>query len=135
MGRMFALIAAAALGLGAAGAAWDGDAAAQDAAETSKAAPATAPLQAASLNKVQSRLGFRLIAEMARQEKGDGNLIVSPASLAAVLALLDLGANAEMRAGLFKALAFEKSSPKPRRASLRRCAPASRPCNPTQAAR
>ena len=99
MGRMCALIAAAALGLGTAGAAWDGDAAAQDAAE------------AASLNKVQSRLGFRLIAEMARQENGDGNLIVSPASLAAVLALLDLGANAEMRAGLFKALAFESGSP------------------------
>jgi serpin B len=106
---MFALIAAAALGLSVA--AWDGDAAAQDAAEASKAAPTTAPQQAAALNKVQSRLGFRLIAEMARQENGEGNLIVSPASLAAVLALLDLGANAEMRAGLFKALAFDKSSP------------------------
>jgi serine protease inhibitor len=110
MRRMMNLIAAAAFGLGAAGAAW-GDAAAQEGADAARAQPTTAALDPASLNKVQSRLGFRLLAEMARQGNGDGNLIVSPASLAAVLALLDLGANADMRAGLFKALAFEKSSP------------------------
>jgi serine protease inhibitor len=68
----------------------------------------TAPLDAAYLNKVQSRLGFRLIARMSREARGEGNLIVSPASLAAVLAMLDLGANSDMHAALLKSLGFEQ---------------------------
>jgi hypothetical protein len=67
------------------------------------------PLDAAYLNKVQSNLGFRLIAQLSGHGKGDGNLIVSPASLAAVMALLDLGATPEMRVALLKCLAFEQS--------------------------
>jgi serine protease inhibitor len=80
---------------------------------TAPAAPSAKtadPLDAAYLNQAQSRLGFRLISRMSRQAKGEGNLIVSPASLAAVLSLLDLGANVEMRAALFKSLAFAQSS-------------------------
>jgi serpin B len=67
------------------------------------------PLDAAYLNKVQSNLGFRLIVQLSGHGKGDGNLIVSPASLASVMALLDLGAMPEMRVALLKSLAFEKS--------------------------
>ncbi len=48
---------------------------------------------------------------MARQPDGDGNLMVSPASLAAVMALLDLGASADMRAGVYKVLGFEEGGP------------------------
>src|SRR5271165_1554372 len=108
MRSMIVLLAAAVFGLVAAAAAWRGDAAAQVAANPAAAQPAAAaPLDAAYLNKVQSRLGFRLIAGMSEKANGDGNLIVSPASLAAVLALLDLGANAEMRAAMLKVLAFE----------------------------
>ena len=72
---------------------------------------ATARLDPAELNHAQSALGFRLIAAMARQPNGDGNLMVSPASLAAVMALLDLGANADMRAGVYKVLGFEEGTP------------------------
>ena len=48
---------------------------------------------------------------MARQPNGNSNLMVSPASLAAVMALLDLGANADMRAGVYKVLGFEEGTP------------------------
>jgi serpin B len=83
------------------------------AAATEPAAPsaqAAAPLAADYLNKVQSRLGFSLIHAIDKQRKGNGeaNVIVSPASLAGVLALLDVGANAEMRAALIKTLGFEQ---------------------------
>ncbi|HEY7946014.1 MAG TPA: serpin family protein, partial [Casimicrobiaceae bacterium] len=71
----------------------------------------TARLDPAELNRAQSTLGFRLIAAMARQPDGDGNLMVSPASLAAVMALLDLGASADMRAGVYKVLGFEEGGP------------------------
>ena len=111
MRGMINLITAAAFALAAQAAAWDGGAAAQEATKPSVVRPTTAALDPAALNKVQSTLGFRLLAEMARQGNGDGNLTVSPASLASVLALLDLGASAEMRAGLLKALAFEASPP------------------------
>jgi serine protease inhibitor len=103
---LMSLIAAASVAL-TASTAWVGGAGAKDTAETAAAQP-TPPLDPAYLNKVQSSLGFRLIARMSRHPKGDGNLLVSPSSLAAVLALLDLGANADMRAALLKALGFEQ---------------------------
>ncbi|MCC6781070.1 MAG: hypothetical protein IT537_31240 [Hyphomicrobiales bacterium] len=72
------------------------------------AAPAarSGRLDPAQLGNAQAKLGFRLLGQMSR----DGsmpNLTVSPASAAAVLALLDLGANAEMRAALAKTLALD----------------------------
>jgi serine protease inhibitor len=103
------LIAAICLALAAAVTAWEGRAVAEDAARAAAPAPAP-PLDAAYLNQVQSKLGFRLIARMDQQTKGNGNLAASPASLAAVLALLDLGANPEMRLALLKTLAFEQAS-------------------------
>jgi len=71
------------------------------------AAPAT-PLAPAQLGEAQARLGFRLIDQMRRD--GKTNVVVSPASLAGVLALLDLGANAEMRAALARTLGFENGA-------------------------
>src|SRR5262249_52436917 len=71
------------------------------------AAPAT-PLAPAQLGEAQARLGFRLIDQMRRA--GKTNVVVSPASLAGVLALLDLGANAEMRAALARTLGFENGA-------------------------
>ena len=103
------LIAAICLALAAAVTAWEGRAVAEDAAPAAAPAPAP-PLDAAYLNQVQSKLGFRLISRMDQQTKGNGNLAASPASLAAVLALLDLGANPEMRLALLKTLAFEQAS-------------------------
>jgi serine protease inhibitor len=103
------LIAAICLALAAAVTAWEGRAVAEDAAPAAAPSPAP-PLDAAYLNQVQSKLGFRLISRMDQQTKGNGNLAASPASLAAVLALLDLGANPEMRLALLKTLAFEQAS-------------------------
>jgi serpin B len=103
--------------LNSAAALWLAMAAAGDVANAAAGESATSPtlqtsatsLDAAYLNKVQSNLGFRLIVQLSGHGKGDGNLIVSPASLASVMALLDLGATPEMRVALLKSLAFEKS--------------------------
>jgi serpin B len=65
-----------------------------------------APLDASTLGSAQAKLAFRLIEQMSRDAR-EPNITVSPASLAAVLALLDLGANAEMRATLAKTLALD----------------------------
>jgi serpin B len=86
---------------------WMDDAGAQVVPDTTRAHPAAGPLEPAYLNKIQSRLGLHLIAAMSEKPNGEGNLIVSPASVAAVLALLDLGANGQMRAAMLKALAFQ----------------------------
>jgi serine protease inhibitor len=108
MRAMMPLIAAAGLALATAATAWGEGAAPDDAVAPATVAPA-APLDAAYLNEAQSRLGFQLITRIG-PSKADGNLMVSPASLAAVLALLDLGANARMRAALLKVLGLEQST-------------------------
>ena len=54
---------------------------------------------------VQAEFGFRLIDRLAA-EQGGTNVIVSPASVAAMLAFLDLGADARMRAALAKTLGY-----------------------------
>ena len=103
------LIAAMCLALAAAIISWEGGAVAEDVAPAAAPSPAP-PLDAAYLNQAQSKLGFRLIARMGQQTNGNGNLVTSPASLATVLALLDLGANPEMHSALLKTLAFEQAS-------------------------
>jgi serpin B len=87
-----------------------GNVAAQGGREPEKAAAASTAPAPLSLSKAQARLGFRLVAELPRQPDGEGNILVSPASAAAVLALLDLGANPDMRTSLYKALAFDKGT-------------------------
>jgi serine protease inhibitor len=109
---IFALLAAAVLGVGAA---WGQVAAPQEADAPKASAPMPTPATAldlaardvAWLTQSQSTLGFRLIEAMARQPGGDGNLMVSPASLAAVMTLLNSGADADMRAALYKVLGLE----------------------------
>jgi hypothetical protein len=56
----------------------------------------------------QVRLGENLIRILAGQGKAgaDANLIVSPASLAAILSFVDLGASQPMRAALHRALGY-----------------------------
>ena len=54
---------------------------------------------------VQAEFGFRLIDRLAADGNGS-NVIVSPASVAAALAFLDLGADAGMRAALAKTLGY-----------------------------
>jgi serpin B len=64
-----------------------------------------ASASAETLSREQAEFGFRLIDRLATAE-GEANVIVSPASLAATLAYLDLGADAGMRAALAKAVGF-----------------------------
>ncbi|HLL27267.1 MAG TPA: serpin family protein [Xanthobacteraceae bacterium] len=59
----------------------------------------------------QSRLSLRLIRQLANERGVGNNLVVSPASLAAVLALLDVGADPAMRAALYKTLGFDADHP------------------------
>jgi len=59
----------------------------------------------------QSRLSLQLIQQLANERGTGNNLVVSPASLAAVLSLLDVGADADMRAALHKALGFDADHP------------------------
>ena len=86
---------------------WVDDAGAQVVPDAATAHPAAGPLEPAYLNKVQCRLGLQLITALSEKPNGEDNLIVSPASVAAVLALLDLGANGQLRAAMLKALAFQ----------------------------
>src|SRR5712664_2937045 len=59
----------------------------------------------------QSRLSLQLIQQLAYARGAGDNLVVSPASLAAVLSLLDVGADAAMRAALYKTLGFYSDHP------------------------
>lgn len=58
----------------------------------------------------QLRLGFELIRSLSRNGKTNSNFIVSPASLANVLAILELGASKPMRAALHQALGLGRAS-------------------------
>ena len=66
----------------------------------------------------QSRLSLQLIQQLANERGAGGNLVVSPASLAAVLSLLDVGADAPMRAALYKTLGFDAEHPNAAAADL-----------------
>jgi serine protease inhibitor len=59
----------------------------------------------------QSRLSLQLIQQLANERGAGNNLVVSPASLAAVLSLLDVGADASMRAALYKTLGYDDDHP------------------------
>jgi len=66
----------------------------------------------------QSRLSLQLIRQLAKERGAGNNLVVSPASLAAVLSLLDVGADAPMRAALYKTLGFDADHPNAAAADL-----------------
>jgi serine protease inhibitor len=59
------------------------------------------------LLEAQGRLGFSLLSGLAKTRRAGENVVLSPASLAAVLSLLDVGADAKMRVALHKAMGFE----------------------------
>lgn len=59
-----------------------------------------------SLLRAQLTLARSLIGRMARDATAGSNIVVSPASLTAVLAMLDLGASSQMRSALHKCLGF-----------------------------
>jgi len=62
------------------------------------------------LASAQSRLGENLIRYLADHAKPGANLIVSPASLASILAFVDLGANSLMRSAIHRTLGFKPAA-------------------------
>jgi serpin B len=62
----------------------------------------------------QMRLGELLIRYLARHRSADSadgvNVVVSPASLAAILSLVDLGGNGAMHAGIHRALGYRRTA-------------------------
>jgi serpin B len=56
--------------------------------------------------RAQLSLGVQLIQRRHRDHPDDTNIVVSPASLAMILAVVDLGADDKLRAGLHRSLAF-----------------------------
>jgi serine protease inhibitor len=58
----------------------------------------------------QSELGFRLLEELANGKPSPDSVLVSPASLAAALAFLDLGADKKMHAAITKSLGFGRGT-------------------------
>jgi serpin B len=64
------------------------------------------------LASAQSRLGANVIRYLADHAKAGGgaNLMVSPASLASVLAFVDLGANGPMRSAIYRTLGFNPAA-------------------------
>ena len=71
---------------------------------------AAVPLNADHLPASQARLAFSLVRHLERSHPRGTNIVVSPASLAAVMALLDLGANAQMRTAIHRTLGFTPHS-------------------------
>lgn len=60
-----------------------------------------------SLLTAQLRLGCNLVGDLAQTDAVKPNIVISPVSLATILALLDLGASDKMRAALHRSLGFD----------------------------
>lgn len=69
---------------------------------------AAEPLSVERVSGAQMRLSSKLVAELDRQSsRSSPNVIVSPASIAGVMALLDIGADAKMRGAIWDMLGFK----------------------------
>lgn len=75
-------------------------------------APSPAALAPQRLAQVQVRLGQQLVVQLHKTKPAAANTVVSPASLAMILAVLDLGADDALRDGLHRALGFERKNAK-----------------------
>jgi serine protease inhibitor len=73
--------------------------------EPSEAKPAAG--DAERTRTAQSKLAYALIERLDKDKKPDDNVVVSPASLALVLALLDLGADEKLRVAIHRTLGFD----------------------------
>lgn len=55
----------------------------------------------------QNRLAYRLLQQLEKEPTAEDNIVVSPASVAMALSLLELGADDKLRAAIAQALGFE----------------------------
>src|SRR6185312_11469378 len=69
---------------------------------------AAEPLSAERVSGAQMRLSSQLISELAKaSDRQSPNIVVSPASIAGVMALLDIGADMKMRGAIWDMLGFK----------------------------
>lgn len=78
---------------------------------------AAVPLDPSRLLASQTRLAFGLVRQLEQSNPRD-NIVVSPASLAAVMALLDLGASARLHSAIHRTLGFVERSRRQAKADL-----------------
>jgi serine protease inhibitor len=71
------------------------------------------------LMSAQVRLAENLIRQFAGEKKGSPNIIVSPASLAAILSFVELGGSDPMRSAIHRALGFKPAAKNRANADLR----------------
>ena len=70
-----------------------------------------APLEPRTALAAQAKLAFGLVRRLEQANSGaENNIVVSPASIAAVLALLDLGADNRLRTAVHRTLGFDRKS-------------------------
>lgn len=70
-----------------------------------------APLEPRTALAAQAKLAFGLVRRLERANSGaENNIVVSPASIATVLALLDLGADNRLRTAVHRTLGFDRKS-------------------------
>jgi serpin B len=93
-----------------------------DAPETEAARPATEANRKPSPEvtrrlAAQNRLAYRLLERLQKERSAGDNIVVSPASVAMALSLLELGADDKLRAAIAQTLGYETSAARPARAS------------------
>jgi hypothetical protein len=70
-----------------------------------------APLEPRTALAAQAKLAFGLVRRLEQASSGaENNIAVAPASIAAVLALLDLGADNRLRSAVHRTLGFDRKS-------------------------
>jgi serine protease inhibitor len=84
---------------------------AEDPGDAKSAAPAAevavgAPIDPKAMLDAQLRLGSRLVGKLTSAKPPQANVVVSPASLAIVFSLLDMGASEQMRLAIHRTLGF-----------------------------
>lgn len=83
--------------------------------------------EAARRVAAQNRLAARLLQQLAKAPAAGENIVVSPASVAMALSLLELGADEKLRAAIAQSLGYETSAVRPTAGPAGRKSPAGKP--------
>jgi serpin B len=76
---------------------------------TADAQQSIGPRENASLLSVQAKLGYRLVTGLSTKKEAGANIVASPASVASVFAVLELGASRSMSRALHDSLGFDRA--------------------------
>src|SRR5215212_5767202 len=78
----------------------------------------------------QNRLAYRLLERLEKEPTAGENIVVSPASVAMALSLLELGADEKLRAAIAQALGYEVAGTRPAAAASKPTARGKQPVKP-----